>query len=69
MKVWNRYIKDEWIILVPIIVVTMILANYFLEQGNLFWSDLFFYINIAAFVLLILCITIRIYYSFKNLIE
>lgn len=63
MKVWNNYVKNEWIILVPIILACVAINE---NTENLFWNNLSYYIGLTAFYLLMALVAIRTFIAFRN---
>jgi hypothetical protein len=63
MKVWNNYIKNEWIIFVPIIVVSIAIND---NTENMFWNNLSYYIGLISFYLLMALVVLRTFIAFRN---
>lgn len=63
MKVWNNYLKNEWIIFVPIIVVSIAIND---NTENIFWNNLSYYVGLTAFYLLMALVAIRTFIAFRN---
>jgi len=63
MKVWNNYIKNEWIILAPIIVVCAAIND---NTENMFWNNVSYYIGLISFYLLMALVVLRTFIAFRN---
>jgi hypothetical protein len=64
MKVWNNYVKNEWIILAPIIVVCAAIND---NTENMFWNNLSYYIGLISFYLLMALVVFRTFIAFRNI--
>jgi len=63
MKVWNNYLKNELIILAPIMVISLIINE---NSESIFWNNLSYWISNIAFYLLLALVALRTFIAFRN---
>ena len=66
MKIWSKYIPNEWIVLAPIIIICAIL-NESVESE--FWNNVYYYIEIVSASILAIIVLIRVFFACKNQIK
>ena len=63
MKVWNNYLKNELIILAPIMVISLIINE---NSESIFWNNLSYWISNITFYLLLALVALRTSIAFRN---
>lgn len=63
MKVWNNYVKNEWIILIPVILACVAINE---NSESIFWNNLSYWIGNIAFYLLMAMVALRTFIAFRN---